>query len=49
VIAVDGTVIPLEAVTLRVHGDTSTAVDLVKTIRQTLEAHGVSLAPMTAS
>ena len=49
VIAVDGSAIPLEAETLCVHGDTPTAVDLVKTIRQTLEAHGVSLAPMTAS
>jgi len=49
VVAVDGTVIPLEADTLCVHGDTPTAVELVKTIRQTLEAHGVSLAPMTTT
>jgi UPF0271 protein len=48
VIAVDGTSIPLAAQTLCVHGDTPTAVDLVKNIRNTLEAEGVTLAPMAA-
>jgi UPF0271 protein len=46
VIAIDGTSIPLKAQTLCVHGDTPTAVDLVKNIRKTLEAEGVTLAPM---
>jgi UPF0271 protein len=41
VIAVDGTPVPLEAQTLCVHGDTPTAVDLVRTIRAELEAQGV--------
>jgi 5-oxoprolinase (ATP-hydrolysing) subunit A len=46
VIAVDGTTIPLEVQTLCVHGDTPTAVDLVKNIRAILEADGVELKPM---
>jgi UPF0271 protein len=46
VIAIDGTSIPLNVQTLCVHGDTPTAVDLVKNIRETLEAEGVTLAPM---
>jgi UPF0271 protein len=46
VIAVDATIIPLEAQTLCVHGDTPTAVDLVRSIRQTMEADGVAVTPM---
>lgn len=46
VIAVDGTTIPLEAQTLCVHGDTPTAVDLVRSIRETMEADGVAVTPM---
>jgi len=46
VIAVDGTSIPLEAQTLCVHGDTPSAVDLVKKIRETLESEGVMVTPM---
>lgn len=46
VIAVDGTTIPLEAQTLCVHGDTPTAVDLVRSIRQAMEADGVAVTPM---
>ena len=49
VVTVDGTSIPLDVQTLCVHGDTPTAVDLVKHIRETLEAEGVALAPMAAS
>lgn len=49
VIAVDGTPIPLDVQTLCVHGDTPTAVDLVKRIRETLEAKGIRLLPMGAS
>lgn len=46
VIAVDGTTIEIETHTLCVHGDTPTAVYLVKTIRETLEAEGIDLKPM---
>ena len=46
VIAVDNTSIPIEAQTLCVHGDTPSAVDLVRNIRETLEKEGVSLKPM---
>jgi len=46
VIAVDGSSIPLEAQTLCVHGDNPKAVDLVRSIRETLEADGVAITPM---
>ncbi len=46
VIAVDGTEIPLVAQTLCVHGDTPGAVELVKRIRQRLEAEGIEVKPM---
>ena len=46
VIAADGTTIPLEAQTLCVHGDNPKAVDLVRSIRETLEADGVAVTPM---
>lgn len=46
VVAEDGTVIPLEVHTLCVHGDTPSAVDLVRSIRDTLEAEGIDIRPM---
>ncbi len=46
IVAVDGTTIEIEAHTLCVHGDTPTAVELVKTIRETLEAEKIVLKPM---
>ena len=46
VIAIDGTTIPLDVQTLCVHGDNPTAVDLVRSIRETLEADGVAVTPM---
>jgi UPF0271 protein len=46
VIAADGTTIPLKAQTLCVHGDNPKAVDLVKSIREALEAAGVTVTPM---
>jgi UPF0271 protein len=46
VIAVEGTTIPLEVQTLCVHGDTPTAVDLVKNIRTILKDNGVEVKPM---
>lgn len=46
VIAVDDTSIPIEAQTLCVHGDTPSAVDLVRNIHEILEKEGVSVQPM---
>ena len=46
VISVDGNRLDLEVHTLCVHGDNPAAVDLVKTIRQTLEKDSVALEPM---
>jgi len=48
VIAINGASVPIEAQTLCVHGDTPSAADLVKSIRQTLEAEGVAVQPMTS-
>lgn len=48
VIAVTGDAVPLEAQTLCVHGDTPSAVDLVKSIRQTLEAEEIAVEPMAS-
>ena len=45
--AIDGTEISLQVDTLCVHGDNPTAMELVKAIRQGLEAEGVTLKPMT--
>lgn len=44
--AVDGTIIPLEAQTLCVHGDNLAALELVKTIKKNLEANHISVKPM---
>ena len=46
-IAIDGSVIDLEAQTLCVHGDTPTALDLVRSIRETLTQNKVEIAPLT--
>jgi UPF0271 protein len=46
--AVDGSRLVLEVQTLCVHGDNPKAVDLVKTIRQTLDAHHIALRPLGA-
>ncbi len=46
VIAEDGTEIDLEVQTLCVHGDTPTAVDLVRNIRRTFEVEGIEVRPM---
>lgn len=45
--ATDGTLIPLNAQTLCVHGDTPAAVKLVKTIKQKMENMNIRLAPMS--
>jgi UPF0271 protein len=47
--AIDGTEIELEAQTLCVHGDTPGAIDLVRSIRQKLEASGIKVMPMGAN
>ncbi|NOX32442.1 MAG: 5-oxoprolinase subunit PxpA [Deltaproteobacteria bacterium] len=44
--AVDGTIIELEVQTLCVHGDNLAAVDLVKTIKKTLEENNIRVKPM---
>ncbi|MCB2190091.1 MAG: 5-oxoprolinase subunit PxpA [Deltaproteobacteria bacterium] len=46
-ITTDGSVIDLEAQTLCVHGDTPTALELVKSIRHKLTSEGVEVAPMS--
>lgn len=46
VIAVDGTPVHLDVQTLCVHGDTPMAVELVRSIREELEADGVVVKPM---
>jgi UPF0271 protein len=47
--AIDGTVISLDAQTICVHGDTPTAVELVRRIRATLERQGLVLAPFESA
>jgi UPF0271 protein len=49
IVAVDGTLLEIEAQTLCVHGDNPAAVELVRSIRETLEAAGVKVAPMGAA
>ena len=46
IITTDGSVIAIEAQTLCVHGDNPAAVDLVRTIRQTLESEDIQVLPM---
>jgi UPF0271 protein len=48
VTAVDGTVLPINARSLCVHGDTPGAVYLAGEIRRTLVDAGVTLAPFTS-
>ena len=49
VISVDGVCLDMDVQTLCVHGDNPAAVDLVKTIRETLEAGDIVLTPMGES
>ena len=46
VVAVDGSVVPLDVDTICVHGDTPGAADLAARIRQALEAAGVEVKPI---
>lgn len=45
VIAIDGAIVPINAQTICVHGDTHGAVDMIKAIRAKLEQEGVTLRP----
>lgn len=44
--AIDGSQVSIEAQTLCVHGDNPAAVEMVRSIRKTLECAGVEVAPM---
>jgi UPF0271 protein len=46
VTAQDGTLVPLEAATLCLHGDTPGAAAIARAVRATLEAAGVTVAPL---
>jgi UPF0271 protein len=46
VAAIDGTVIPVKAHTICVHGDTPGAADFARTIRTSLEALGIEIVPL---
>ncbi len=48
IIAVDGSRLKMEIHTLCLHGDNPAAVEHARTIRRTLEAEGVSIAPLGA-
>lgn len=45
VTAIDGSIIPITAQTICVHGDTPGAIDMIKAIRSKLEQAGVALQP----
>jgi UPF0271 protein len=47
IIAIDGTSINIDVQTLCVHGDTPTAVDLLRNIHQTLMENGVEVVPLS--
>lgn len=43
VIGIDGTIVPIQAQTICVHGDTPGSVDMIKLIRQTMEKENIAL------
>jgi UPF0271 protein len=45
---IDGTPIDINAQTLCVHGDTPTALDLVRIIREVLTKNGIEVVPMVS-
>ena len=49
VVAINGSVISLNAQTLCVHGDNPAAVDLVREIRMLLEKNGITVAPVEST
>jgi UPF0271 protein len=48
VVAIDGTLVPIAAGTICIHGDTPGAVELVTAIRERFAADGVAVAPLGA-
>ena len=46
IVAVDGSVLEMRIDTICVHGDNPSAVELVRTIRSSIEAEGISVVPM---
>jgi UPF0271 protein len=46
IVAVDGSVLTMRIDTICVHGDNPSAVELVRTIRSSIEAEGISVVPM---
>jgi UPF0271 protein len=49
VLSIEGAVVPLEADTLCIHGDTPGAAELARAIRAALEANGVVVSPLGTS
>lgn len=49
VVAVDGSIVKLDAQSICVHGDTPGAVEITRAVREKLTGHGVDIAPFTAS
>lgn len=45
VAAIDGSIVPITAQTICVHGDTPGAIDMIKAIRHKLEQEGIALKP----
>ena len=48
VVSVDGSVVRVEARSICVHGDTPGAVELARSVRDALDAAGVTVHPFTA-
>jgi UPF0271 protein len=46
VVAIDGSIVRLQADTICVHGDTPGAADLARHVRRGLEAEGITVAPL---
>ena len=49
VVAVDGTVVPVAARSVCIHGDTPDAVALARTVRSALEVAGVDITPFVVA
>ncbi|GGH59687.1 LamB/YcsF family protein [Rothia aerolata] len=49
VVAVDGSIVKLDAQSVCVHGDTPGAVEITRAVREKLTGYGVDIAPFTAS
>jgi UPF0271 protein len=49
VVSIDGAVVPLDADTICIHGDTPGAATLARIIRSALEASGATIASLSAA